>query len=141
MRKYFLLSFCLLITGCGTVPVQKTIAADQGVMLRRFVTLSQLRPGLTRAEVASLLGKEVVTGYELTDQSIGQYSPVTVTNPYRTETIVNNSRPYTVDYYLTGIKTADDKISDDELIPLVFSEDRLIGSGWDYLDQYIKRDP
>lgn len=140
MKKYiFVLLFCVLAAGCETVPTQKSLTTDPGVFSRRFISLSQLRSGLTRTEVSSLLGKEVVTGYELADESIGRYTPITVANPYRSETIIMNSRNYVVDYYLVGIKAADDKISDNELMPLIFADDRLIGSGWEYLNQYIKR--
>ena len=115
--------------------------ADPGGMARRFITLSQLRPGLSRVQAASLLGKDVVTGYELADAASGQYKPITVTNPYRSEAVEKNKRSYTVDYYLVGIKVPDGKISDDELVPLVFYNDQLIGSGWDFLDQNIKGKP
>ena len=100
--------------------------------------MSQVRNGLTRQEVAGLLGKEVVAGYSLTDEASGEYSPITISNPQRTETIQNGKRSYTVDYYLVGIQAADEKVSDDELAPVVFLNDRVVGMGWDFLDQRVK---
>ncbi len=138
MKYIFLFCSCLVLAGCESVPVQSSLPADQGVMARRFVTLSQLRTGLTRAECATILGKEIITGYELVDAGAKQYNPITTTNPYRTELISKNSKNYNVDYYLVGIKVADDKVSDDELVPLVFYNDHLIGSGWDFLNQRIR---
>jgi len=129
---------CFLSAGCESVPVQSSLPVDNSVMARRFVSLSQLRTGISRSRSADLLGREVVTGYELVDAAAGQYNPITVPNPYRTGMITRNARNYTVDYYLTGIKAADGKVSDDELVPLVFYNDRLIGSGWDFLNQRIR---
>lgn len=107
-------------------------------MQRRFISMSQIRAGLTRQEVASLLGKEVVTGYSLTDEASGEYSPITVPNPQRTETIQKGKKSYSVDYYLVGIKNADDKVSDDELVPVVYFNDHVAGIGWDFLNQRVK---
>jgi hypothetical protein len=137
--KYLGIFFAIFIlAGCESVPVQSSLPVENGVMARRFVALSQLRTGLSRAECATILGKEIVTGYELVDAAAKQYNPITISNPYRTEMISKNAKNYNVDYYLVGIKVADDKVSDDELVPLVFYNDHLIGSGWDFLNQRIR---
>ncbi len=36
------------------------------------------------------------------------------------------------------VKKSDDKITDDELAPLVFQNDKLIGQGWDFFKKEIK---
>lgn len=138
MRKLFLVGFCLILCGCETATVSSVKTADPQVMQRRFISTSQVRNGLTRQEVAGLLGKEVVAGYSLTDEASGEYSPITIPNPQRTETIQNGKKSYTVDYYLVGIKAADEKVSDDELVPVVFFNDRVVGMGWDFLNQRVK---
>ena len=136
MKRFIMLGFCFILVGCESVPVAPVILEE--AMQRRFITVSQLRIGLSRGEVAGLLGKEVVTGYALTDDSSGQYKPITVVNPQRSEIIKKNNRIYTIDYYLVGIKVADDKISDDELVPLTFYKERLVGIGWDFLNKHVK---
>jgi len=134
VKRFFLLGLCGLLCGCGSVPVAPSASVDQQVMQRRFISVSQIHSGLTRAEVTSLLGKEVVTGYSLTDESSGEYTPITAANPNSTETIQKGKKSYSVDYYLVGIKVADDKVSDDELVPVVFQNEKVVGIGWDYLN-------
>ncbi|MCC6758746.1 MAG: hypothetical protein IT395_03870 [Candidatus Omnitrophica bacterium] len=138
MKRLFLIGFCFILGGCETAPVSSVKTADPQIMQRRFISTSQVRNGLTRQEVAGLLGKEVVAGYSLTDEASGEYSPITILNPQRTETIQNGKKSYAVDYYLVGIKAADEKVSDDELVPVVFLNDRVVGMGWDFLDQRVK---
>lgn len=141
MKKDLIISCAVLaamLMGCESVPVQDNLSVQTGSLTRRFISLSQLRKGLSRAETASVLGKEVVIGYELVDQAAEQYKPVTIPNPQRRETITKGSRAYDVDFYVLGIKTADDRISDDEMVPIVFYQDQLIGVGWEFLDQQIR---
>jgi len=134
VKRFFLLGLCGLLYGCSSAPVAPLVSVDPQAMQRRFISVSQIHSGLTRAEVTSLLGKEVVTGYSLTDESSGEYTPITAANPSRTETIQKGKKSYSVDYYLVGIKVADDKVSDDELVPVVFQNEKVVGIGWDYLN-------
>lgn len=138
MKKFFLAGLCVFLLGCESASVAVLPSVDPQVMQRRFISFSQLRVGLTRAETAGLLGKEVVTGYSLTDEATGVYSPSVIANPQRTQTIQNGKKTYLVDYYLAGIKTADDKISDDELVPVIFQDEKIVGIGWDFLNQRVK---
>lgn len=140
MKRLFWMGFCtLLVSGCASVPTSPSVGiVSQELMQKQFISTSQLHAGLSRAQVAELLGKEVVTGYALVDQLTEEYKPITVANPQRSETIKVNQRTYDVDYYLAGIKVADDKISDDELVPVVFENDRLVGHGWDFFNAHLK---
>jgi hypothetical protein len=47
----------------------------------------------------------------------------------------SDGRTYEVWYYYTDLKQRDDKISDDELTPLVFDEEKLIGWGYPFLNR------
>ena len=59
-----------------------------------------------------------------------------IDNPYRTETLTGkDGKVYEVLYYYTDLKQRDDKITDDELTPLVFQDGKLIGWGYPFLDQ------
>lgn len=135
-RLFVVLGFIFILTGCEHVPVSSVGTTE--MMQQRFITTSQLHMGLSRAEVVALLGKEVVIGYSLVDEKSEQYKPLTMANPQRSEIVRKNNKTYSVDYYLIGIKVADDKISDEELIPLIFQNDRLIGLGWDFLSKNVK---
>ncbi len=139
MKRAFVLGCCFLVAGCAGAPVAPVaVVASPEFMHRQFITTSQLQIGLTRAEVAGILGKQVVVGYALADDATEQYKPITVGNPQRSQTLTKNNKTFTIDYYLVGIKIADDKISDDELLPLVFEQDRLVGIGWDFFNKSVK---
>jgi hypothetical protein len=59
-----------------------------------------------------------------------------IDNPYRSETLTGkDGKNYDVLYYYSDLKQRDDKITDDELTPLVFHDGKLIGWGYPFLDQ------
>jgi|SRR3989344_493397 len=65
-----------------------------------------------------------------------------IDNPYRTETLTGkDGKVYEVLYYYTDLKQRDDKITDDELTPLVFQDGNLIGWGYPFLDQRVPPKP
>lgn len=132
-----------LLAGCvatqeAAVPRKQEVIAepDAAGIHRRFITLQQVRPGMTREEVRGVVGGEVVVGYQLDDRQEKYYRPVTVSNPYRRQDLGIGSKTYEVDFYLLGIKAADGEVTDDELVPLVFHNDKLIGSGWPFLNSF-----
>ena len=139
MNRWIVFGFSVLLVGCASVETIPLKSANTDIMQHRFISVSQLHTGLTRVEVATLLGKEIVTGYALVDEAGDQYKPITVGNPYRAEVIEKNKKTYAVDYYLIGIRTADDKVSDDELIPVIFNNDRLVGIGWDFFNWFFPK--
>ncbi|MCR4337792.1 MAG: hypothetical protein NUV91_08320 [Candidatus Omnitrophica bacterium] len=138
--KHGWLILLVFLGGCATVPPvledppapTQTETPSEGV--RRFISLQQIHDGMSQDEVGNALGKQVVIGYELENEQEKRYRPLTVNNPYRTEKIQKGLRSYHVDYYLVGIQAQDDQVSDDELIPLVFENGRLIGQGWEFLE-------
>jgi hypothetical protein len=107
-------------------------------MSRRFISLHQVKEGMKKQEVQDILPVEVIVGYELTDPAGEQYRPIIIKNPQRSESVSKGKKNYTVDYYLLGIKTPDDQITDEELVPLVYLNDKLVGIGWNYYIKQIK---
>ena len=93
---------------------------------------------MTRKEVQSLLPTEIIIGYELSDPASEQYRPIIANNPQRSESVAKGKKKYTIDYYLLGIKTPDDQTTDEELVPLVYLNDKLVGVGWTYYIKQIK---
>ena len=138
---------CGLLTGCSLAldemspfETAKRIELSRvSTMSRRFVSLGQIYPGMTRQDVRGILGNKVVVGYELSDPAAQQYKPMTVDNPYRSEVITKGKKQFVADYYLSGIEKADDVVSDDELVPLVFQDDKLAGMGWAYWNENVKK--
>ncbi len=141
MRRRILAGVLMFGAGCSTVVEGpdttemswRAESAKISGMSRRFISLRQILPDMTRKEVAAVLGDEVVIGYQLIDEKSRRYKPITVPNPYRKERFVRGGMLYVVDYYLAGIKTPDGKVTDDELIPFVFAGDKLVGTGWLFL--------
>lgn len=141
MNRYLSCFLLLLILGCATTEQgseESSAPVDLTLMPRRFISLRQIHNGMTRKEVAGMLDNEIIVGYEINENDSAKYKPLTIKNPYRSEDLQKNSQRFEVVYYLQGVKDADDKISDDELIPMVFAEDRLVGTGWDFLRVKVK---
>jgi len=132
LKKLIILLLCSSFFGCVTSSQQK-MDVSLPKMERRFISLRQVRMGMSRQEVKSVLALPIITGYELKDPQGKHYQPLTSSNPQRSKDFTSEGKAYSVDYYLAGIKKPDGKVSDDELIPLVFLNDKLVGQGWDYL--------
>ena len=147
MNILFLIFLCGLLTGCAVTNVsapsslgksaanpKRIFASDQ--MIRR------LEPGISRQEVRMILGGETVVGYELNSAQANpqnKYQTITIKNPLRSESIEKQNQTFDVDYYLTQVNQEDGTVTDDELTPLIFVNDRLAGKGWDFLNEKVKR--
>ena len=141
MNRLLIAIICLVVSGCVTFEERDLYNENviaSGKTARRFISLRQVHKGMTRKEVASILGNKIVTGYELVDPAVGQYKPITTKNPYRTEKVNKGAFSYNIDYYIEKINVQDGIVSDDELVPLVFRDDKLVGKGWDFLKKRIK---
>jgi hypothetical protein len=141
-----MLGMCLILSGCALslegspsaeTSRQQELSRMTG-MSRKFLSIRQVYEGMTRQEAASVLSQQVVIGYELSDEKDQQYKPIVLQNPYRTETLIKKGKEFLVDYYLVGIQEPDGKVADDELVPLVFFKDKLIGTGWLFLNKEVK---
>jgi hypothetical protein len=91
--------------------------------------LTKLSIGMTKAQAIKSMGKKVRGG---------RFGEALVNNPYKSEVIVRSNRTFEVMYYYTKLSNAfytanDTNISDDELTPLVFEDEILLGWGQDFL--------
>jgi len=142
MRLVLVFCLCCGLTGCGLTMDELQPPSlkepDFVEVKRRFISLRPVRLGMTRSEVKSVLARPVVVGYELSDPDTQQYKPITRDNPQRSEVVSRGARRYAVDYYITAVNHQDAVIADDELVPLVFFDDKLVGMGWEYLNNLKK---
>ena len=143
MDKIVIIVLVFLISGCAVVAVNpsQTSAGSSNAIEHTFSSAEAIRklmPGISREEAIALIGRTVTTGYELKEGSTSEYQPVTMNNPSRSQKITKGNNAYEVDYYLIYIRRADGVVSDDELTPLVFQDNKLIGKGWDFLNEKIK---
>src|ERR1041384_2570468 len=128
-----------LISGCAVVTVtpSKTSTISSNAIEHTFPSdeaIRKLMPGVSREEAITLIGRTVTTGYELKAGAASEYQPVTMNNPYRSQKISKGDNIYEVDYYLTYVRQADGVVSDDELTPLIFQDNKLIGKGWEFFN-------
>ena len=137
MKKIFFMGCVLFLTGCFSV-MEETKSA--GSFPRELKAVSQMRmiaAGMSKKEVRSVLDEPVTIGQEQ-GQDGQSYAPVTLNNPYRFETRKKGDRVFEVYYYFTGIKQADGKITNDELLPIIFENDKMIGRGWSFLAESVQ---
>lgn len=94
--------------------------------------LAKLAPGMTRMEVESVMGREQAGG-GLPEVVFGRVQYLKAKNPMREETVSAADGEYLVLFYYTDVKSLDDRITDDELTPVVFRDGRVAGVGYAFL--------
>ena len=103
--------------------------------------LERVAVGHTRFEVESIMGNERAGG-GLPEVVLGRVQYLGAKNPMREEEVRGaDGVDYQVLFYYTDLRTKDDKITDDELTPLVFEGGKLIGWGYPFLDQKVPPKP
>lgn len=126
MKKIIVL-LSLILAGCSSLYLDTSdLLRDQNKE-----NLKKLSVGQPKLLVMELMG---------TDPSKGVF--MWIDNPYRTEILAgNDGKTYEVLYYYTDMKARDDKITDDELTPVVLQDDKLVGWGYPFLDQKVPPKP
>jgi hypothetical protein len=92
--------------------------------------LAKVAPGMTRMEVESVMG-HARAGGKLPELLFGRVQYLEAKNPMREE----KNGDELVLYYYTDVRTRDDKITDDELTPVVLRDGKVVGVG----AQFLKR--
>jgi hypothetical protein len=128
MRLAWILLLSLSVAGCASTPAYNPMKmADQQELLLNESAFKAITEGMTTDQVHKIMGSELAIGY--TFQS-PDYKPLTIPNPYRSETLKDNAATYFIEYYIESIRQPDGIVSDNELMPLVFKDGKLIGRGW-----------
>jgi hypothetical protein len=123
------LALAVLLAGCSNLMI------DSLEQLRETnrKNIAQLALGTPRAQVEKLMG-DARAGGKLGDVVFGRVRHLEVKNPQREERVTGpDGAAYDVLFYYTDIKTRDDRITDDELTPLVFRGHELAGIGYGFL--------
>ena len=92
--------------------------------------LAKVAPGMTRMEVESVMG-HARAGGKLPEVLFGRVQYLEAKNPMREE----KNGDELVLYYYTDVKSLDDRITDDELTPVVLRDGKVVGVG----AQFLKR--
>jgi len=126
MRYTLIFFLSLLMAGCASTPVYNPMqTANTAEILLNQSGLKAVQEGMTLDQVHQIMGQELVIGY--TEQTPG-YKPLTIPNPYKSEAIKGTN--IFIEYYIEAIRQPDGIISDNDLMPLIFKDNKLIGRGW-----------
>ena len=126
MRFAWIIFLSLTLTGCASIPVYNPMqtASPQEIALNES-GFKAIHNGMTADQVHKIMGQELAIGYEF--QAPG-YKPLTIPNPYKSEAIEGTD--YLIEYYIEAIRQPDGIVHDNELMPLIFKNGKLIGRGW-----------
>jgi hypothetical protein len=151
------LSLCvlvLLVTGCAGLEVYDGTLSDEPdtEIARTPETRSKPTPppslkftkkplsnidhvflGMTKDEVLSVMGDDVTIGYHWNDE-LGTITPIIRDQPLRDDMVRLGNQEYEVIYYWVDVKQSDGHIKNNEMMPLVFDQTKLIGKGYDFLE-------
>jgi hypothetical protein len=137
MTRYSLLALAALLGGCSTVnSVVDNLFIDPLELLRKSnqQKIAGLQNGTSRGEVEKAVMGSDAAGGTVFDALRGRFQHLAVKNPMRDERLrATDGAELEVLYYYTDVRQRDDRITDDELTPLVFRDGRLVGKGYDYL--------
>ena len=126
MRFAWIILLSLILTGCATSPVYNPMqtASPQEIALNES-GFKAIQDGMTMDQVHKIMGQELVIGYAFQEPG---YKPLTIPNPYKSEAIKGTG--FFLEYYIEAIRQPNGIVSDNELMPLIFKNDKLIGRGW-----------
>ena len=101
--------------------------------------LANVAPGMTREQVESMMG-DARAGGGLPEVVFGRVQWLQARNPMREEHIGGSDGvQYDVLFYYTDLRERDDKITDDELTPVVLRDGRVAGVGYEFLGDRVPR--
>lgn len=125
MRFAAVILLSSILAGCVSNPVYNAPQAPAPEVTLNDSGFKAIQEGMTMTQVHQAMGAALTIGYEFKGTA---YQPVTVPNPYRTEAVKGTD--YVIEYYIEAVRQPDGVVSDDELMPLVFKDGKLVGRGW-----------
>ncbi|MCA9401048.1 MAG: hypothetical protein KC713_05440 [Candidatus Omnitrophica bacterium] len=139
----FSVSGCVTVSGpmgpadnMEIVPSDKMPERKEPVHVSKYqilTSLEKIENGMTRQQVLEIVGKDMKIGYVKSENALELFDPIIIPNPYREEVFSIGGKDYYASYIITRIEQADGMVSEDELTPLIFEDDILIGRGQDFL--------
>jgi len=117
------------VAGCSTFfidPLQQLREANKR-------NLERLSAGHTRFEVESIMGSQRAGG-GLPEVALGRVQYLQARNPMRDEEVRGtDGLDYRVLFYYSDVRTKDDRITDDELTPVILRDGKVVGIGYEFL--------
>lgn len=132
MNKFFW-GLVLLCAGCASSGGDRLDPyAKYSEKRQELTAIDRVRVGMEQARVRELMNDHLVIGYE--KNGTGTFEAIKVAQPYQTSRQVTDTGIYDIHFYVTKIHKADGIISQEELTPLIFQERKLVGIGYEVLD-------
>ena len=133
-RAVLFLALLATFPGCSTFfmdPLEQLRDANKR-------NLQRVAVGQTRMEVESIMGTERAGG-GLPEVLFGRVQYLQARNPMREDTVRGRDGfDYQVLFYYTDVVTKDDRITDDELTPVVLRDGKVVGIGHSLLARVRK---
>lgn len=131
MKNIIVVSIGLFLAGCHA-PLGQLGNENRN-------NLTKLAVGMSKQEVMGIMGEKTVEG-KPTPLNISLVAAfISITNPYKIETLQGKEKTFAVLYYYTAAALKDYNIGHDELTPMVFDNDKLVGWGWGFLEQNLQK--
>ena len=122
-------SLLVLAGGCSTLLMDPL----EQFRVDNKKNLGKVAVGMTRMEVESVMGNARAGG-GLPEVAFGRVQYLAARNPMRIEDVMaNDGTAYQVLFYYTDVRTLDDKVTDEELTPVVLRDGKVAGIGYGYL--------
>ena len=117
MRHGWIIGMALALAACTSFYVDPADSFRES----NKANLQKLSVGMEKSIAMEVMGTEPSRGVFMW-----------IDNPYRSEDVTaKDGKRYEILYYYTDMKQRDDKITDDELTPLVFRDGKLVAWGND----------
>lgn len=118
----YALVVALLSAGCSMIP--EALADNR-------LRAAQLQLGMSKEDVTRVMGSGLI--YE--------YRKFQLTNPWRTDSFQSkDGAPVEITYYLLEERNRNYYFaSDDELMPVVLENGKVVGLGWPFIQQNVQR--
>ena len=145
-RRLLALLLIAFVAGCagtnwGFSDIGEMLVNDPVERLREANKrhLARVAAEMPRGDVEALMGQERAGG-GLVDILHGRMQHLQARNPMREERVKGaDGLDYDVAYYYTDLRQRDNKITDDELTPVVYRDGRVAGVGYGFLNERVPR--
>ena len=135
--RQLLLCSVVLTAGCGTGLIHDSLEVMRDTNRQK---ITQLSVGMSRGEVEKAVMGNDVAGGKIFDVLFGRFQHLDARNPMREERVRgSDGADYEVLFYYTDLRERDNKITDDELTPVVFRDGRIVGIGYAYLGERVPK--
>lgn len=137
MKKILMIFMIGLLSGCASVGK---------VAVKNRENFLNLEKGMSRRKVCKLMNAGHIPLANFSVPMIKTGDPIIrdtyvsfrntfshIDNPMKTDVVIREGKRYVVDYYLTGYVYEETEISNSDLMPIIFKDNKFVAWGWGFL--------